>query len=59
MLVPIDESKGTLKKYEELWNKIRDLIRSIANSLDYYDEKYLKIYYKVLTFSLEVNYHLN
>ena len=28
-LVRTDESKYTLKKYEELWNKIRDLIRSI------------------------------
>ena len=28
-LIPTDESKHTLKKYEELWNKIRDLIRSI------------------------------
>ena len=27
-LVPTDESKDTLKKFEELWNKIRDLIRS-------------------------------
>ena len=24
-LVPIDESKGTLKKHEELWNKIKIL----------------------------------
>ena len=29
MLVPTDESTGMLKKSEELWNKIRDLIRSI------------------------------
>ena len=29
MLVPADESKDTLKKYEELWNKIRDLINLI------------------------------
>ena len=25
MLLPNDNSKETLKKYEELWNKIRDL----------------------------------
>ena len=24
-LVPTDESKDTLKKYEELWSKIRDM----------------------------------
>ena len=33
-VIPTDESKDTLKKYEELWNKIRDLIRSITNNLD-------------------------
>ena len=33
-LIPTDKSKDTLKKYEELWNKIRDLIRSITNNLD-------------------------
>ena len=45
MLDATDESKGILKKYEELWNKLRDLIRSITNSSDDYDEKYLKIKY--------------
>ena len=39
-LVPTNESK---KKYEELWNKIRDLIRSITKNLIDYDEKYIKI----------------
>ena len=31
------------KKYEELLKKIRDLIRSITNNSDNYDEKYMKI----------------
>ena len=31
MVVSTDESKETLKKYEELWSEIRDLIRSISN----------------------------
>ena len=31
------------KKYEELRNKIRDLIRSITKNLIDYDEKYIKI----------------
>ena len=31
------------KKYEELWCKIRDLIRSITKNPDHYDEKYIKI----------------
>ena len=31
-------SKDTLKRFEELWYKIRDLIRSITNNSDNYDE---------------------
>ena len=31
-----------IKKYEELWSKIRDLIMSITKNSDDYDEKYLK-----------------
>ena len=42
-LVPADESKNTLKKYEELRSKIRYLVRSITNNSDNYDEKYMKI----------------
>ena len=42
-LVPTNESKEKIKKYEELWIKIRDLIRSITKILDDYDEKYMKI----------------
>ena len=32
-----------LKKYEELWSKIKDLIRSITKNSDDHDEKYMKI----------------
>ena len=42
-LIPTNESKEKIKKYEELWIKIRDLIRSITKNLDDYDEKYMKI----------------
>ena len=42
-LVPTGESKDTLKKYEKLWIKTRDLIRSISNNSDNYHEKYMKI----------------
>ena len=42
-LVPTDESKDLLRKYKELWNKIKDLIRSITNNSDKYDEKCTKI----------------
>ena len=42
-LVPADESKDKLNKYEELWNKIRDLIRSITNNSENYDEEYVSI----------------
>ena len=42
-LVPTHESKDTLKKDEELWNKIRDLIRSLTNNSDNYEKKHIKI----------------
>ena len=42
-LVPTNESKEKIKKYEELWSKIRDLIRSITKNSDDYDEKYMKV----------------
>ena len=42
-LVPTNKSKGTLKMYEELWAKIRDLIRSEANNSDGLDENYMEI----------------
>ena len=32
-----------MKKYEELWSKIRNLIRSIAKQSDDHDENYIKI----------------
>ena len=41
--VPTDESKYILENYEEMWTKIRDLIRSISNNSGNYDEKYMKI----------------
>ena len=34
-LVPTNENTGKIKKYEELWSKTRDLIRSVTkNSSD-------------------------
>ena len=41
-LVPTNESKDTLKKYEEIRNKIRDLISLIPNYSDDNDKKYIK-----------------
>ena len=41
-LVLTNKSKKK-KKYEELWSKIRDLIRSITKNSDDHDEKYMKI----------------
>ena len=32
-----------IKRYEELWSKIRDLVRSITKNSDEYHEKYMKI----------------
>ena len=42
-LVPANESKEKIKKYGELWIKIRDLIRLITKNSDDFDEKYMKI----------------
>ena len=38
-----NESKEEIKEYEETWDKIRDLIRSINKNSDDYDERYMKI----------------
>ena len=43
MLVSTNEIKDKIKKYEELWIKIRDLIRWVTKKLDDYDEKYMRI----------------
>ena len=37
-LVPTNKSKEEIKKYEELWSKIRDLIRSETKNSDDYDK---------------------
>ena len=41
-LIPTHESKEIMKRYEELWSKIRDLISSITKNWNDYDEKYNK-----------------
>ena len=42
-LAPTAGSKEKMKRYEELWKKIRDLIRSVTKNSYDYDEKYVKI----------------
>ena len=42
-LVPTNEDKEKIKKDKELWSKIRDLIRSMTENSNAYDEKYMKI----------------
>ena len=42
-LVPTNKTKDILKKYEELWDNIKDLTKSKANNLGDYDKKYMKI----------------
>ena len=42
-LVPTNESKEKNLKIEELWSKIRDLIRPITKNSDDYDEKHMKL----------------
>ena len=41
-LLPTNESKSIIKKYEELWREIKDFIRSISKSSDDFDKKYMK-----------------
>ena len=43
MLAPTNESREKITKSEELWSKIRDLIRLITKNSDDYDEKYMKV----------------
>ena len=43
ILNPINKSKEKIKRYEERWSKIRNLISSINKNSDDYDEKYMKI----------------
>ena len=38
-----NKSKQKIKTYEELWSRIKALIRSITKNSDDYDEKYIKI----------------
>ena len=42
-LVSTSGSKEQVKKYEEQWSKIRDLIKLIAKHSDDHDEKYMEI----------------
>ena len=42
-LVRTNESKGKSKNNEKLWSKTTDLIRSVTQNWDGYDEKYMKI----------------
>ena len=42
-LVPTNKSKEMIKKYEEVWSKIRGLITSRAKKSDDYDKNCMKI----------------
>ena len=42
-LTLVPTSKEKIKKYEELWSKIKELIRSITKNSDDYDENCVKI----------------
>ena len=41
-LVPTNESKEKIKKYEEMWSEIRNWIRPMTKTSDNYDEKNMK-----------------
>ena len=38
-----EETCQNMKKYEKIWIKIKNLIRSTKNKADYSDGKYIKI----------------
>ena len=42
-LVSTDESNKKLKKYDEIWSKIKALTWSTNNNSDDYDEKHVKV----------------
>ena len=42
-LTPINKRKDTVKKYEELWSKIRDAVCLTSSDSDDDDKKYIKI----------------
>ena len=42
-VIPPIESRKRRKNYEELWSKIKDLIRPITKNSDHYDEKCTKV----------------
>ena len=42
-LIPTNESNEKIKKYQELWIKIRDFIKSVTKKSDDFDEKYMRI----------------
>ena len=47
-LMPTDETKDTLKKFEKLLSKVKDLTRSTNNNSDDYDEKHMHIKFSFL-----------
>ena len=47
-LVPTNNSKEIKKNHEELWNKIRDLIKSLTKNSNDYDEIYMKIKFNLV-----------
>ena len=36
-----EKHRDIMKKYEEIWNKMKELVRSINNNLGDFDEKYI------------------
>ena len=43
IFTPTNKNKEVLTKYTELWDKIKDLIKSITNTSGEYDKKHMKI----------------
>ena len=51
-LVPTDKSKEVMKKYEELWGKIRSLIKSKTNTISKLNLIWMMVSFKEKTLEL-------
>ena len=51
--------KEILKKYSELWNKIKGLIEKAFNSEPVYNDKYIKISIKIYNNRIYTHFHYN
>ena len=47
ILIPVNENKGAIKRYKEIWDNIKDFFESENNVSGDYDYKYMKARYNL------------